>query len=59
MVLVDFIINPQLGPQSRVGRSFEDHKNGRQMILEAKRKVTTDAAASEALGRADSALELQ
>jgi sphingolipid delta-4 desaturase len=38
-VLTSFILDPQLGPQSRVGRSHEDHKKGRKMVVEAKRKL--------------------
>jgi sphingolipid delta-4 desaturase len=35
-LLFDFILNPQLGPQSRLGRTYEAHKSGRKMILTAK-----------------------
>lgn len=35
-LLFDFILNPQLGPQSRVGRTYEVHKSGRKMMLTAK-----------------------
>ena len=31
-VLYDFIMDDSVGPQSRVNRSFEDHKKGRKMI---------------------------
>ena len=44
-VLYDFITNPQLGPQSRVGRTYETHKAGRRMILDVKKKCErTDSA---------------
>lgn len=35
-LMFDFILNPQLGPQSRLGRSYEAHKSGRKMMLTAK-----------------------
>ncbi|KAJ3182218.1 Sphingolipid delta(4)-desaturase DES1 [Gaertneriomyces sp. JEL0708] len=37
MVLVNFVIKKDIGPQSRVGRDLEDHRKGRKMIVEKKR----------------------
>ncbi|KAL2911808.1 sphingolipid delta-4 desaturase [Polyrhizophydium stewartii] len=38
----DFIFDKTLGPQSRVGRSYEDHKRGRKMVTS--NKVVADEA---------------
>ncbi|KAJ3078318.1 Sphingolipid delta(4)-desaturase DES1, partial [Quaeritorhiza haematococci] len=35
-VLVDFVFNPTMGPQSRVGRTLVDHRKGRKMIVDRK-----------------------
>ncbi|KAI9220451.1 fatty acid desaturase-domain-containing protein [Blastocladiella britannica] len=40
-VIFDFIWHDHLGPQSRLGRDFEDHKNGRATIATA-RKLKRD-----------------
>ncbi|KAJ3284092.1 hypothetical protein HK104_010111 [Borealophlyctis nickersoniae] len=39
MVLVKFILNRDIGPQSRVGRDYEDHKKGRKMVVEKIGKI--------------------
>ncbi|KAI9092163.1 fatty acid desaturase-domain-containing protein [Phlyctochytrium arcticum] len=36
MVLVRFVCNKEMGPQSRVGRTFTDHRKGRKMIVDRK-----------------------
>ena len=36
-VLYHFLTDPQLGPQSRVGRTSEVHKAGRKMVIDARK----------------------
>lgn len=38
-VLYDFVMNDDIGPQSRVGREYEVHKNGRRMIINQKNSI--------------------
>lgn len=38
-VLVDFILDPKIGPQSRVGREMSDHVNGRSTISKQREKI--------------------
>ncbi|KAJ3164148.1 hypothetical protein HDU88_005652 [Geranomyces variabilis] len=44
MVHVRFIFNKEVGPQSRVGRDYEDHKRGRKMVVEKKKNACATAA---------------
>ncbi|RHZ48681.1 hypothetical protein Glove_543g67 [Diversispora epigaea] len=39
MVLWNFVTKPQYGPQSRVGRTVNDHKRGRKMLVAVKKWV--------------------
>ncbi|KAJ8326489.1 sphingolipid delta-4 desaturase [Batrachochytrium dendrobatidis] len=59
----DFIFNSDLGPQSRVGRSYDDHKRGRKMLV-ANKGVNVDEvklwedgnSADDVLNRHDSGI---
>ncbi|KNC99292.1 uncharacterized protein SPPG_05546 [Spizellomyces punctatus DAOM BR117] len=46
MVLVRFILSKDIGPQSRVGRDYEDHRKGRKMVVDRKIAALSAAAKS-------------
>ena len=39
-MLVDFVFDKNLGPQSRVGREYESHKRGRKQVQQMLKKKT-------------------
>ena len=43
MVMINFLFDPQIAPQSRVARSYDDHKKGRKMVAELKDRKSDSA----------------